>query len=839
METTGKYLNGRGLQALWKTIRRLIRGIEHVEDKEMSDEDANAYRNDRLYNFKSDHLAMTISDGGGAFEEDAAAPKGNITSADALTAAISPLKKGYITVTQPANGYGENDGTLRMGTSSKDGNLQLFVTATVQIFINSYGSDSTILHVIPSEGDAYDVQLPATVTLQTGVNTFESPAKKRYIIVKYGVEGVASTRFREIAGTDYVDDVTENGLASNAVLFSKEQTLNEKQRGIARKNIGSDAIIIGLSGSKTRLQETVDTWVSNGRSQQLILSDGTYSLPLEYTETDKGLHAALTEPVMSGGTVSDFKITVWSVSLSSSGDTYSFGRTSGSVTTRAVRYDKRTALDEHEMEAARENQSIPIAAGNEDNSSAVLYHGVNNALSFGSVALGELNIAGLKGYYWSYIDKDAKTIYLSEENAELEVTDAGYGSEYYAADFECPYSVGDTYSIHDNDNFYNCGKITAIDGNCITVDKLPSNSMGVSVPYEDESGDMKYYFYVLDKPGLGTVDLGHGASATGVGTAATNLGAHAEGVNTVAYGRYAHAEGASTTAGYCAHAEGLNSVADGENSHAENSSIASGQNSHAEGGSLATGNASHAEGWDCEAVGEGSHVEGYASKAEGRQSHAEGVYTQTKNQGEHAEGKFNLSETRAVHTVGVGTSTTNRLNAHLITDDGKNYIKGLGGYDGYNHESSIDVATAVNNKSIPAIIIGYDTDKTEVENKVKSMFYNDRTKSSLYIKWNDLLIPAWVRLNGIEGFFTRYNSSDTSIPNGSTGLWKVYCNFGSEKAQWGIVQIADGISNLKFTEQTLDDSSKAQVMKNLGIQVTDASVVETLYDEVIGATSQI
>ena len=56
----------------------------------------------------------------------------------------------------------------------------------------------------------------------------------------------------------------------------------------------------------------------------------------------------------------------------------------------------------------------------------------------------------------------------------------------------------------------------------------------------------------------------------------------------------------------------------------------------------------------------------------------------------HAEGSFNVSNTGATenlqtrHSVGIGTSSSDRKNAHEIMANGDHYIYGLGGYNGTN-----------------------------------------------------------------------------------------------------------------------------------------------------------
>lgn len=90
-----------------------------------------------------------------------------------------------------------------------------------------------------------------------------------------------------------------------------------------------------------------------------------------------------------------------------------------------------------------------------------------------------------------------------------------------------------------------------------------------------------------------------------------------------------------------------------------------------------------------------------SNTASGAYSHAEGNGTMSSNDSEHAEGKYNVSiSSSTIHTVGIGTSSE-RKNAHTITNDGKHYIPGIGGYQGT--ESSLtgkeDLAMVINSKS--------------------------------------------------------------------------------------------------------------------------------------------
>ena len=153
----------------------------------------------------------------------------------------------------------------------------------------------------------------------------------------------------------------------------------------------------------------------------------------------------------------------------------------------------------------------------------------------------------------------------------------------------------------------------------------------------------------------------------------------------------------------------LTGVAYAQNSHTEGwKNIAGGSNAHAEGwATKSLGHTAHTEGRDSIANANYSHAEGRQTTAGGEGSHSEGYVTTTTNQGEHAEGKYNISISgTTIHTVGVGTNNNNKKNAHVITNDGKHYIPGVGGYLGTENTLSAlnnckDLATILNKKLTP------------------------------------------------------------------------------------------------------------------------------------------
>lgn len=231
--------------------------------------------------------------------------------------------------------------------------------------------------------------------------------------------------------------------------------------------------------------------------------------------------------------------------------------------------------------------------------------------------------------------------------------------------------------------------------------------------------------------GYFTNATGHRSHAEGQGTRAEGKGAHAEGYGTVAIGEYSHSEGNSTVAeGASSHAEGVQTKAISSASHAEGrETTASGTNTHAEGfKTRAAGYSSHAEGQETEATAPQSHAEGLQTIASGDRSHAEGYKTITKNKAEHAEGTFNLSiPGKTVHSVGIGNGDSedpaqekHRKNAEEIHTDGKQYIIGVGGYDGTN-------STTEGTKSVQEVIGSKMDQLTRITwNELKSLRDNSK-----------------------------------------------------------------------------------------------------------------
>lgn len=314
----------------------------------------------------------------------------------------------------------------------------------------------------------------------------------------------------------------------------------------------------------------------------------------------------------------------------------------------------------------------------------------NNAYGDYSHAEGYSTSAGMMGFYYYSIafGEDSDTITLTDKQNEL--TDKDF-SEILAK-----YPEGAVISIinnakDNNSKFINCSKILSIDGNVVTVEKLPFNS--VEMIKEPAMND--YTFWVESMPDVGVVSLGWYSHSEGENTRAGERAAHSEGRETFAYGQYSHAEGSKTLAGHTAHAEGGSTKATGSMAHAEGfDTEASGTyGAHSEGMyTVASGSyGSHAEGKNTKASGDfGSHAEGYYTEAEGLYgAHAEGMYTVAASNVQHVQGKYNVIDKNNTyaHIVGGGDAEDeydedgnlvkrNRKNIHTLDWHGNATFEG-------------------------------------------------------------------------------------------------------------------------------------------------------------------
>ena len=335
--------------------------------------------------------------------------------------------------------------------------------------------------------------------------------------------------------------------------------------------------------------------------------------------------------------------------------------------------------------------SVVIVKGDKDNSAVLSgeYEGYSNkAISQVSVAVGAASTSGLKGWYYDAITfDDTNNVYkiyikyqnklangtglTTSNNTTTQPKTISTSSGSTNSSFKSGYEVGDVISLVNDKKYEDCSTITAINGNVLTVDKLPfaksdmkTSSLASIVGYEaidefsiycikrDFNDTLKTL--TLSKYDKGDVDFGGGSLSEGVQTYAVNIGAHAEGAQTVAKGQYSHTEGIRTIANYASHAEGGETIASGSRSHAEGyKNEASGDYSHVEGdNNVASGVSSHAEGYNTRATDNQSHAEGGSTNATGKQSHAEGWSTTASGLHAHAEGGYTIASAWNSHAGG-------------------------------------------------------------------------------------------------------------------------------------------------------------------------------------------
>ena len=288
---------------------------------------------------------------------------------------------------------------------------------------------------------------------------------------------------------------------------------------------------------------------------------------------------------------------------------------------------------------------------------------------------------------------------------------------FYTPVEEVPYQVGDVLSFSDESNcFINCFKISSIVNNVIYVE-----SIGEVPPLEDIRNkiteDYEHLYvcdfavWCLNKPMIGSVNIGIGATALGVKTTARGTAAEASGYLTNAIAPFSSASGLRTTAsGERSHTEGSDTIASASCAHAEGyQSQALASYGHAEGAkTIASGDAAHAEGYQTSAEGRGSHAEGRVTYAVGSESHAEGWHTIAFGDCQHVEGQYNIEDNgnntktqfkqgKYIHIAGNGVKDK-PSNAHTLDWDGNAWFAGdvtvgKNGYKLINERESIGKAT--------------------------------------------------------------------------------------------------------------------------------------------------
>lgn len=142
----------------------------------------------------------------------------------------------------------------------------------------------------------------------------------------------------------------------------------------------------------------------------------------------------------------------------------------------------------------------------------------NRLLSESTFGYGDGNVIGSRGYYFSAIDFENKTITLSEKQDSAVTPTNPIG-----------WTVGDVVSIDNGMKYELCSTITTINGNVITVDQIPFETI-----HENSEPDVdEWTICVPAKPDKGVVDLGKGAAAFGEDNQASGWGAFIAGIKNI------------------------------------------------------------------------------------------------------------------------------------------------------------------------------------------------------------------------------------------------------------------------------------------------------------------
>lgn len=176
--------------------------------------------------------------------------------------------------------------------------------------------------------------------------------------------------------------------------------------------------------------------------------------------------------------------------------------------------------------------------------------------------------------------------------------------------------------------------------------------------------------------------------------------------------------------------------------------------------SVAIGDRTQANGNYSAAIGSLAQANAMATVALGREVRANGTYSVAlgegaiaKNQGEVAAGRWNIEDTtgKVLYTVGNGTSSSARSNAHTIDDEGNAWFQGdiyIGSNSGTNKdEGSVKLTTASKAKSVSDLVGKYNIPTIEYA-----------------INYGDLLAGTWTEVTA----GTSYTKGSMSITSSSS-----------------------------------------------------------------------
>lgn len=371
----------------------------------------------------------------------------------------------------------------------------------------------------------------------------------------------------------------------------------------------------------------------------------------------------------------------------------------------------------------------------------------NEVISDTCFNYGRRNFVGLKGYYYSGIDFETNKITLSTKQDVAE----GNG-------IQLAWAVGDEVSIVNNDHYYRCSKITAINGNVITVDSLPFKE--VIVPEELEWDD--YTIFVLDKPEAGTarIDLGRDAMTIGEDNRVTDKGAGAIGRGHDVQAKYGFTVNrGNIIRAYAGFSSGAFNIIGKEAEYGSTHGVeneVTAPVAHAGGSnSKARADGADADGYMCEVDGEWGLARNYKTKvtapyavALNEETEAGGKGSLTGGKGTKSIapyqtylGKFNYPSTNHLFGIGMGTSDADRENAFVIRKDGD------ADFCGHRARNFAEAVTVIECKTKESI-------EKAISNTWANMADNSIKHIILDVKTSGLVLPSgrwFITLN--QAFF--------------------------------------------------------------------------------------
>lgn len=182
---------------------------------------------------------------------------------------------------------------------------------------------------------------------------------------------------------------------------------------------------------------------------------------------------------------------------------------------------------------------------------------------------------------------------------------------------------------------------------------------------------------------------------------------------------------------------------------------------------------------------------GFESEANGNFSQSFGYKTKTTNDYEVAFGKLNKTSDDTAFSIGNGDSDITRSNIFEITKDGKQFLKGIGGYDGTNSDTAIDVANAIDALASNNIPITYeelrtlrDTNKLKAGNSYQITDYvttcvNDNAISAEHPF--DLIVTALSTNTLSERAKAVIHEGDEYFANSNLAAWDIWYDLDNNK----------------------------------------------------------